>query len=191
LIGALQKIKTNDHIGGPMESTIIKSWARTANLRRWLHRPDCPQAIKQVQVIFNKCFVPVNAPRFTEDFVQAKGLHRAYVQSNGVNFSGVETHIGNATIIYRSAASEIPIPGQIQFIENAPTRSALRLHVRAYRQLPTNIYDPFLQYPYLQSATYLSRLSDTEEIISLDNVVSHAARFDYSHGRSVFVNLSR
>ncbi|KAJ3888754.1 hypothetical protein F5879DRAFT_792806 [Lentinula edodes] len=191
LIGALQKIKTNDHIGGSMESTIIKSWARTANLRRWLRRPDCPQAITQLQVIFNKCFVPVNAPGVTEEFSKAKGSHRAYAKFDGVNFSGVETHIGNATIFYRSTRSAVPVVGQIQSIENASTSQALRLHVRPYQPLSEASYDPFVQYPYLQATTYSSHLDEVQEIIHLDDVVAHAARYDYSHNRSVFINLSR
>lgn len=174
-----------------MESTIIKSWARTANLRRWLHRPECPQVIKQVQVIFNKYFVPVNAPNMTEEFVRSKVSRRAHAKLNGFNFSGVETHLGNATIIYHSSKRGNSVAGQIQWIENAATPSALRFHVRAYQQLASQSFDPFIRYPYLQATTYSSHLSDTEEIISFDSIVSHAARYDYSNDRSVFINLSR
>ncbi|KAE9402123.1 hypothetical protein BT96DRAFT_937420 [Gymnopus androsaceus JB14] len=54
------KINTNDHIGGVMESTMIKMLVCTANIRHWLHCPDCPEAIKQLKVLFNKSFVPAN-----------------------------------------------------------------------------------------------------------------------------------
>ncbi|KAE9395576.1 hypothetical protein BT96DRAFT_776692, partial [Gymnopus androsaceus JB14] len=56
LIGALQKVNTNDHIGGPLESTIMKSQLRIANIRRWLRRIDCPEALKQLKILFDKCF---------------------------------------------------------------------------------------------------------------------------------------
>ncbi|KAE9383777.1 hypothetical protein BT96DRAFT_960987 [Gymnopus androsaceus JB14] len=175
--GALQKINTNDFVGGPMELTIVKTLVRTANLRRWLHRPDCPEAVRQIKVLFDKCFVP------------RKGAFRAYAKHNGVNFSPHTTHKGNANIIYRPTCSGTLLAGQIQRIENVG--NTVRLHVRRHSPLSTSLYDPFLRYPHLQAKTYSSNLSDTEDIIDLDDIVAHAARYDYSHGRSVMLNLSR
>ncbi|KAE9390812.1 hypothetical protein BT96DRAFT_1001950 [Gymnopus androsaceus JB14] len=104
LIGAIQKINTNDHIGGPMEATIVRTLVQTANLRRWLHRPDCPEAIRQLTLLFDKCFIPVNAPKSSNEFIQRKGTTQAYAKHNGVNFSPYITHKGNANIIYRPTA---------------------------------------------------------------------------------------
>ncbi|KAE9390972.1 hypothetical protein BT96DRAFT_777552, partial [Gymnopus androsaceus JB14] len=189
LIGALQKINTNDFVGGPMELTIVKTLVRTANLRRWLHRPDCPEAVRQLKVLFDKCFVPVNAPHNTGAFTERKGAFRAYAKHNGVNFSPHTTHKGNANIIYRPMSSGTPLAGQIQRIENVG--NTVRLHVRQHLPLSTSLYDPFLRYPHLHAKTYSSDLSHTEDIIDLDDIVAHAARYDYSHGRSVMLNLSR
>ncbi|KAE9392362.1 hypothetical protein BT96DRAFT_830726 [Gymnopus androsaceus JB14] len=193
LIGAVQKLNTNDHIGGVMESTMIKTLVRTANIRHWLHCPDCPEAIKQLKVLFDKSFVPANATSQTKEFVEMKGTRRAYASFDGVNFSGVDTHAGNANIFYRPSPNQTPVAGQIQWIENKPTPDGtiLHLHVQPYERLSKHLYDPFLRYPHFSATTYSSTLSASANIITLDAIVAHAARFDYSLGRSVLVNLSR
>lgn len=172
---------------------MIKTLVRTANIRRWLHRPDCPEAIKQLKVLFDKSFVPANTTPQTEEFVEMKGTYRAYARFDGVNFSGVDTHAGNANIFYRPSPNQTPVAGQIQRIENKPTpnRTILLLHVRPYKKLPKHLYDPFLRYPHFSATTYSSTLHLTEDVITLEDIISHAARFDYSLGRSVLVNLSR
>ncbi|KAE9388055.1 hypothetical protein BT96DRAFT_960281 [Gymnopus androsaceus JB14] len=144
-------MNTNDFVGSPMELTIVKTLVRTANLRHWLHRPDCPEAVRQLKVLFNKCFVPVNAPHNTGEFTERKGAFRAYAKHNGVNFSPHTTHKGNANIIYRPMSGGTPLAGQIQRIEN---------------------------------------IGNTD-IIDLDDIVAHAACYNYSYGRSVMLNLSR
>ena len=178
-----------------MESTIVKTVARTANLRRWLHRPESPEAIRQLKVLFDKCFVPANAPQVSDDFVQREGPRRAYFKRGGVIFSPVGTHIGNANIIYRPSPSESPVAGQIQLIQNIHGLSGKNtdvcLHVRRYNPVSKALYDPFLRYPYFMAKTYSSTLSEKVDIVDIDDIIAHAARFDYSHGRSVLVNLSR
>ncbi|THU90391.1 hypothetical protein K435DRAFT_616328, partial [Dendrothele bispora CBS 962.96] len=192
LVGALQNVNTNDHIGGILESTIMKTLARTANIRRWLRRPECPEAVKQLKVLFDKCFIPANATPAQENR-EMKGTQRAYAKHNGVNFSGVHTHSGNSHIIYRSVGYRSPVAGQIQVIENHPTSrgTEIRVRVRAFLPLRMPLSDPFLLYPHLQATTYSTELSMKEDTINLEDIVAHAARFDYSHGRSVLVNLSR
>lgn len=98
-------------------------------------------------------------------------------------------HKGNANIIYRTMSSGAPLAGQIQQIENVGI--TVRLHVRRHLPLSTSLYDPFLRYPHLQAKTYSSTLSHAEDIIDLDDIIAHAAHYDYSHNRSVMLNLSR
>ncbi|THU77171.1 hypothetical protein K435DRAFT_702973 [Dendrothele bispora CBS 962.96] len=176
-----------------MESTILKTLARTANIRRWLRRPECPEAVRQLKVLFDKSFVPANATSETREFVERKGARRAYAKYDGVTFSGVATHAGNASIIYRPTVNGASVAGQIQRMEDVKTTNGfiVRLHVRPYQRLSKSLYDPFRRYPHFQATTYSSLLEDTVHQIGLDDIVAHAARFDYSHGRSVFVNLSR
>lgn len=209
LIGVLQKINTNDHIGGmficscpfpnlqisitgEMEATIIKSITRTANIRRWLRRPDCPEAVRQLKVMFDKCFKPLNGT-VKEDNRPQKGSRRAYAKWDSANFSPSKTHSGNATIIYRPSPAKNPIGGVIQEIRNVDTTSGftIEVHVRPFESLPASLYDPFSRYPYLSAKSYSSTLREKADIIALDAIVAHAARFDYTHNRTVLVNLCR
>ncbi|KAE9385593.1 hypothetical protein BT96DRAFT_960719 [Gymnopus androsaceus JB14] len=161
LIGALQKINTNDHIRGEMEATIIKSVTRTANIRRWLRRPDCPEAVRQLKVMFDNA-----------------------------NFSPSTTHPGNATIIYRPSPAGRPVGGVIQEIRNVNT-SGIQVRVHPFESLPASLYDPFSRYPHLSAKSYSSTLREESDMITLDAIVAHAACFDYTHNRTVLVNLYR
>ncbi|KAJ3765118.1 hypothetical protein FB446DRAFT_833337 [Lentinula raphanica] len=194
LIGVLQKINTNDHKGGEMEATIVKTMARTANLRRWLRRPNCPEAVQQLKILFDRSFVPVSVSQNDDESVEMKGTHRAYVKYGNGRLSPVDTHAGNSNIIYRRSPGESPVAGQIQYIENVHLSGkniGVRLHVRSYNPLSKASHDPFLRYIHFPATTYSSTLREIVDIIELDDVVAHAARYDYSYGRSVLVNLSR
>lgn len=178
-----------------MEATIVKTMARTANIRRWLRRPDCPGAIRILKDLFDKCFIPVSRPDASNEFVERKGTSRAYVAHDGGNLSPFKTHPGNSTIIYRPSPSEPPVAGQIQSIENLFNRggqnTGVCLHVRRHNPLSKTLYDPFLRFPHFNAKTYSTTLRAAEDIIELDDIVAHAAQYDYSHGRSVLVSLSR
>lgn len=163
---------------------------RTGNIRRWLRRPDCPEAVRQLKVLFDKCFIPANAVNEDDTLRPMKGPHRAYVKWDGVNYSPSSTHAGNATIVYRPSPTGRPLGGQIQQIKNINSDS-VQLHVRPFEPLSKMLYDPFLRYPHLLATTYSSQLQERVDVISLDDIVAHAARFDYSHNRTVLVNLSR
>ncbi|CAK5272843.1 unnamed protein product [Mycena citricolor] len=62
VIGFLQKINTNDHIGGELEATLSKSFMRGASIRQWLQRPDCPPVFIELKVLFDKTFPSYNLP---------------------------------------------------------------------------------------------------------------------------------
>ncbi|KAJ3748450.1 hypothetical protein DFH05DRAFT_1520029 [Lentinula detonsa] len=67
----------------------------------------------------------------------------------------------------------------------------VRIHVRRYNPISKALYDPFLRYPHLLAKSYSTSLNAQVDVIDLDDVIAHAARYDYSHGRSVLVNMSR
>ncbi|KAE9387663.1 hypothetical protein BT96DRAFT_837353 [Gymnopus androsaceus JB14] len=118
-----------------------------------------------------------------------KGIRHAYAKHDSINFSGSSTHTGNASIIYQPIPDDAPIAGQIQWIENKG--DTVCLHVRPYQQLSKALYDPFLRYPHFSATTYSSVLGEKEDVIDLDDIILHAACYDYSYGRSVLVNPSR
>ncbi|KIK53384.1 hypothetical protein GYMLUDRAFT_77481 [Collybiopsis luxurians FD-317 M1] len=173
LIGTPQKINTNDHIGGMMEATIIKAVTHSANICHWLHQPDCPESVRQLK--------PMKGPR------------HAHAKWDSVNFSCYSMHASNTTIIYRPSQTERPIRGQIQDIISISTSNefTVQLCVRHFECLSKLLYDPFVHYPYLLATTYSSELQEKVDAINLDDIVAHAAHFNYSLDRTVLVNLSR
>ncbi|KAJ3991178.1 hypothetical protein F5050DRAFT_1581854 [Lentinula boryana] len=190
MIGALQKINTNDHIGGLMEATIVQTVVHTANICHWLCRPEC---VWQLKSLVDKCFPPVNATGQEDELWPMRGPQCSYAWWDGGNFSPSSMHVGNSTIIYRPSPSEKPIGGQIQLIQNVQTKCGqmVKIHVRPYLPLPKALYDPFLQYPHFLATTYLSMLREAVDVIDLEDIVAHAACFDYSHNRTMLDNLSR
>ncbi|KAJ3963308.1 hypothetical protein EV361DRAFT_813494, partial [Lentinula raphanica] len=177
LIGVLQKINTNDHKGGEMEATIVKTMARTANLRRWLRRPDCPESVRQLKILFDKAFMPVTALRNVDQLVEMKGTQRAYVKFDKGYLSPVGTHAGNSNIIYRRSPGESPVAGQIQSIQNVHTdgqNTGVRFYVRSYNAISV-VHDPFDRFIHFPARTYSSTLGEAVDVIELDDIVAHAA----------------
>ncbi|KAE9394820.1 hypothetical protein BT96DRAFT_998143 [Gymnopus androsaceus JB14] len=138
--------------------------------------PDCPDAVRLLKGLFDRCFIPVNGTDNSDEFVQRKGTHRAYVAHDGGKLSPFDTHKGNSTIIYRPLPSSPPVAPEGQ-------NTGVRLHVRPHEPLSKALHDPFLKYPHFNARTYSSTLREAEDIIELDDVVSPAARYDYSYGR--------
>ncbi|KAJ7080261.1 hypothetical protein C8R44DRAFT_653822 [Mycena epipterygia] len=189
LIGALQRINKNNHIGGELEATIVKSFWRGANLRRYLNRADCPEVIKQFKVLFDLTFSPHN-DRSTESVPAEDGKDRAHYTHQGVNYSRASAHLGNSLVLYypSSNASSL-IAGSIQCIETAGDDTIF--HIRRQAPLPPGKFDPFLPYPHFPARTYSSFMEDVVDKVKPFAVISHCARFEFSDNRAVILNLSR
>ena len=43
---------------GQMELTLLHSFLRAGNLKRWLAKPDCPTVIKECKLLFDKIYFP-------------------------------------------------------------------------------------------------------------------------------------
>lgn len=110
---------------GEMEATMVRTMARTANIRHWLHPSDCPEAVRFLKGLFDRCFVPIHGTDNADEFVQRKGTCRAYVAYDGGNLSPVKMHEGNSTIIYRPSPSSPPVAFKI-----LSTRSTKRCSCR-------------------------------------------------------------
>lgn len=85
-----------------------------ANLRQWLHRPDCPEIIWQFKLLFDKAFShDHNAPT-------CRLMDRASYMHNGVVFSHCSTHLGNSLVMYYPLPTcSTPISGSIQTIDTS------------------------------------------------------------------------
>ncbi|KAF9062835.1 hypothetical protein BDP27DRAFT_1368545 [Rhodocollybia butyracea] len=194
LIGTLQKVNTNNHIGGEMEATIVKSYVRSANLRRWLNRKDCPQFIRTLKGLFNKAYHS-NVKRLSveEDHMHTQAVNRsdrAHYQYNGVNFSRSTTHLGNSLVLFTPLHSTEAVAGSIQRIEVC--NSVPFFHIQRQKPLPLTKFDPFKRYPWFFAKTYSSKMScDPPERVPASRILSHVARYNFSDDRAVILNLSR
>jgi hypothetical protein len=215
LIGVLERVPTNDHIGGEffsalintfshcmlgeMEYTIMKSQQEAANLRRWLRRPNCPPVIKEIKTVFDQIFAPASATQvlpWENESALTKASERAHYVHEGFNYSRGSTHEGNSLIFFQSLSEASPIPAKIcRIVQERPpgagNQSPLEVFfmVNRYMALSQHARDPFTEFPHLQARVFSSSLDKKPEKIRVNQVVSHATRYDFSDNRSVFVNL--
>nr|GAT48239.1 predicted protein [Mycena chlorophos] len=186
MIGFLQNINTNHRVGGQLEGIMTMSYARGANLRRWLRRPDCPEVIRQFKAIFVRAFgqekVLSSAPLVSDG-------ERASYTHNGVKFSRAATNLGDSLVFYYPSAATEPVVGSIEkILSQGNTTSFI---VRRQAPLPQGSVDPFTRYrPHFPAVMYSSKMLETRDTIEPHQVLSHAARFDYLD-RAVVLNLSR
>ncbi|KAF7369712.1 hypothetical protein MVEN_00302700 [Mycena venus] len=187
LIGVLQRINTNDHIGGEMEASILKSFMRGANLRRWLNRSDCPQVIREFKRLFNLAFTPRD---FREETPPKNDQEHAHYNFQGVNYSRASTHLGNSLVLFYPLNSTQATAGSIEKITGAGKFT--RFFIRRQAPLPANKHDPFTPFPHFPAKTYSSKMMGGPlDEIHPDRVLSHCARFTFSDERAVILNLSR
>lgn len=167
---------------------------RAANLRRWLKRSDCPKIIRQFKSLFDKAFSPVNQEATKDNTPLPNTPHPreiAHYTHNGFNFSRASTHLGNSLVLYYpSAFHTTPVAGSIEKI--TASSSCVQLSIRRQAALPKGQHDPFRRYPLFPATVYSSNMvNGPADKVSLEDVVSHVARFTFSLNRAVILNLSR
>lgn len=176
---------------GPLEQTIVRSFTRGANLRWWLHRDDCPEALRQFKLLFDEAFSrkPQKDDRKYDHQRQTEVAHITY---NGVNYSRATTHLGNSLVLYYpSHKINTPIAGSIEKITVLGT--VVQLSVRRQIQLPPGSYDPFLRYPAFPARLYSAEMgsgSESLDVVPLGSVLSHVARYKFLN-QAIILNLSR
>ncbi|KLO04001.1 hypothetical protein SCHPADRAFT_948089 [Schizopora paradoxa] len=199
LVGVLQRLKSN-HKPGEFESTLLKAFIRNARLRQWMSRPDIPEAIRTCAKIFDRLFGRTDYTRGEEDelaeeefLIDSQGKSIARVKHRGITYSKSSAHVGNSLVLFypNGDLSQVPVPGQISDI--AWTGSTTELRVR--RQSPiiheADVPDPFDSYPHLNARLYRNELESDSEIIRLDWVTAHYARYQWSASEVAVLSLSR
>ncbi|KAJ3874296.1 hypothetical protein F5051DRAFT_336049 [Lentinula edodes] len=193
LIGTLQKINTNNHIGGEMEATILKSYVKSATLRRWLNRKDCPELVHTLKRLFNKTFGSDSKQLMgeaTPTRMSSESRDCAHYTFGGVNYSRASAHLGNSLVLCYPSINARPVAGSIQRIELSNGQPFF--HILLQQPLPPNKHDPFRRFPHFFATTYSSKMSSSAPIrVHASNVLSHVARFQFSQDRAVILNLSR
>jgi hypothetical protein len=177
-----------------MEATMMRSYMRGANLRRWLRRPNCLEVVRQFKNLFDKAFSSGTANSSTNEPGPQSPLpdrEQAHHSCNGVIFSRSSTHLGNSLVLYYPTLSSVdPIAGSIQSIQCSG--SQVYFYIKRQAPLPLTKYDPFCRYPSFPAKLYSSKMVDgPDDVVPVESAVSHVARFELSSERAVILNLSR
>ncbi|KAG2746130.1 hypothetical protein P692DRAFT_201719053, partial [Suillus brevipes Sb2] len=163
---------------GKLEATMLHSFIRTAKLRYWLNRPDCPLAIQEYKVLFDRMYAPKSATSLNKELAEDPLDH--------IN--------GNSQVLFYPQGDRLssPVPSSIQHIYATPTGE---LVFAVHRQLPLDRHDhtidPFSVYPNFPAKLYSSSFSNSLETIKVSWVISHFARWQISSDHVVALSLCR
>ena len=196
-----------------MESTLLHSFLKAGNLKRWLAKPDCPNVIKECKLLFDKIY----APKLSEDGIGEEAMERdldfvriavpddlrpllgplhrqaamhARVRHNGIIYATSKMHTGNSLIqFYPQSNRSTLVSGSIKYIYQDQDRFVLAVQ----QQLPASniVSDPYAIYPDFPAKLYSSQLSAELERVQTDWIYSHCARWNLSDTQSVVLSLSR
>jgi hypothetical protein len=209
LIGRLQQLPHNDHFG-VLESTLMRTCLRSSNLKRRLSNSECPEVLRQCKILLDKAFgirniddddeeeeegtLPlVTPPPDLLPLIDAdKVTLRARLRDKNIIYARSSTHMGNSLIHFYSggSTSSPAVPGSIKYIfrsRDGPFMFAV------HRQLPVSddAPDPFRHYPHFPAKLYSSALSDHLELVQVDWVLAHFARWQFSESQAVVLSLSK
>lgn len=169
--------------------TLLTSYLRSANFRRWVAMPNCPSIITLIKRVLEKAFWRTKYQERQDEF-QFKPKELAHYPVNGVSFARAAHHVGNSIILYRSPSTPgLVLAGSIQKIELETDNKFC--YVSNYQPLPLGLHDPFARYPDFPAITYSSQLSPIHVKIKIEDIVSHATCFEFSHKRAAILSLSR
>ena len=186
---------------------MFSAFARSAKLKQWIARPDCPAFLKECKRYFDKAFstLPEDSNRVGDsafsaipaelrDIIPAglKVAVRARHLHDGVVFSCSKTHVGNSLIMYypNGNRSNPPIPAEI---ENIVVGTDQRYTYVVRRQLPAppGTVDPFASYLHFPAKIFSSKISNVLEAVSPDWVMTHYAQWKLDDDRVIVLDLSR
>lgn len=197
---------------------MLQSFIKGGKLKRWLGRPDCPEAIKQCKALFDRSFPTAGGeedldmdeemasyvaevqkkPQATpaDLFLLTKLRHtilHARFKSLGVVYSRSATHLGNSLVNFYPSGDKAsaPIPGSIKYIYSRDAEICFAVQ----RQLPCTpsdgVVDPFTHYPHFAAKLYQARVSESLEEVKVGWVSSHFARWNMTANHAVVLSLSK
>ncbi|KAJ7197089.1 hypothetical protein B0H12DRAFT_1038043 [Mycena haematopus] len=190
LIGVLQKTNTNSRVGGEHEATVVKTYLRSSNLRRWINRKDCPELLRQFHRLYSIFVAKAKGSRKDPESMNPGRKERAHYDHEGLHFSRASTHLGNSLVSFLDS-NKLPVFGSIEKIEVKDVNK-VQFVIRPQEPLPPNEKDPFEPFPWFPARTCSSKMSDTTVIVDPGQVMGHYARYVFPDGRrAVVLDLSR
>lgn len=121
---------------------------------------------------------------------KTKVILQARFKHDGIVYSRSSTHLGNSLIhFYPNGVKTTLTPGTVKYIIRM-TQDHILFAVQRHLDLPHNTLDPFAPYPHFPAKLYSVTLADLE-IVEVDWIVSHFARWQISSEHVVVVSLSK
>src|ERR1700676_1152980 len=196
-----------------MESTLLHSFLKAGNLKRWLAKPNCPTVIKECKSLFDKIYAPkvlegnINGGDVGTGIdgvdkgipanlhpllgpLECRAVMHVRIQHNDVIYATSQTHVGNSLVQFYSQGNRSSlVAGSIKYIYQEQGQFVLAVR----RQLPINdgVFDPYAIYPHFPAKLHSSQLSPELERVQIDLIYSHYARWQISTTQSVVLSLSR
>ena len=114
-------------------------------------------------------------------------------QVDSIVFARSSTHLGNSLVLFYPGGDTclVPIPGSIKYIVSPASGKAPFYVVQRQLAASPNIVDPFSHYPYFKAKMYSSKMGVDLEVVHVDWIVSHYARWEVTQEHAVVLNLSR
>ena len=207
-IGILQKFNSNSHVGGECpyfhckaraltlvliitgehEATVVRTWMRSANLRRWLSQKDCPELIRQFHRLYSLYVANTDPRKADPNPKPVRGTERAHFDHKGLHFSRASTHLGNSLVSFLDANGDT-VFGSIETIQQTEAKE-VEFVIRPQAPLPPGVNDPFKRFVDFPARLYSSKMADTTSVIDPSRVIGHYARFIWKD-RAVVLDLSR
>jgi hypothetical protein len=162
---------------------LLHSFLKANRLKQWLARPDCPLAIKECKILFDRLLSPTTISKPVTSSTPAR------IQHDGFFYTKSTTHLGNSLILFSPGGDTAKplVPGQIKYI--SITRNLTIFNVHRYLPLESGVTDPFQPYRHIPIKLYSSQLNSRVEIVQVNWVAGHFALCPVSDKHIAVVSL--
>jgi len=195
-----------------MEATVHEAYIKAGKLRQWLHKPACPDVIRECKILLDKATAPKiqDEECWGSDFVhQGKAQTPPkdlsillggedvclipHLAIHDVRYSSSSRHLGNSLVCYypKGNTSSPPIPGSIKYIYRKGESTYFALQRQLPRAPEDPQLDPFARYPDFPASLYQARVSETLEAVEVDWVLCHYARWNVTAKHAVVLMLTK
>jgi hypothetical protein len=193
-----------------MEATVHNAYIKAGKLRQWLHKPGCPEIIKECKNLLKKATAPkVQDDEEWGEKLLHKGRSRATpsdlhplagtdeivllpsLATDGVCYSSSSHHLGNSLVCFypNGDHTAAPVPGSIKYIYRRGGSTFLAIQRQLPRPLDDNRPDPFARYPDFPAQLYQAQVSQVLEEVGVDWVLCHYVRWNASVELAVVLML--
>ncbi|KAG2050010.1 hypothetical protein BDR06DRAFT_892543, partial [Suillus hirtellus] len=147
---------------------------------------DCPPAIQECRVLFDKVYAPKGAIDPHQELAEDP-MDDVF---DGIIYSRASTHLGNSQILFYPDGdrSLTPVPASIIYIYGTMTGE---MSFAVQQHLLLDIHnDPFSMYPDFPAKLYSTNLQSSLKKVKVSWVVGHFAWWVVSDSHAVILSLS-